>query len=75
MDYEPNPLRLRLLLGKFRVAKLTKGLSGFRAVIDLGNSVTMTMDCPVSADVRLNDILTFYTEVPFDAHTVPPPVQ
>ena len=70
-----NPLRLRLLLGKFRIKKIERGLTGFRATIDLGQGVSMIMDCPISADVRLNDILTFYTEVPYDAHTVPPPVQ
>ena len=66
--------RVRMILGKFRVAHIEKGTIGMRITIDLGNSVTMIADCPFTADVRINDLLTFYTEVPYDAHTQPPPV-
>jgi hypothetical protein len=65
MDRDIAPgLRLRLILGKFRVIKLDKGVAGFRAIIDFTNSVKITVDCPIEADIRLNDLLTFYTEVP-----------
>lgn len=64
--------RVRLILGKFRVIRVERGATGFRAMIDLGNSVTMTIDCPFSADLRRHDILTFYTEVPYaDPSTTP----
>ena len=64
--------RIRLILGKFRVIKMEKGAVGFRAWIDLGNSVNMVIDCPFSADLRLYDNLTFYTEVPYaDPATTP----
>jgi hypothetical protein len=72
-DIEPG-FRLRLILGKFRVIKLDHGLSGFRATLDLGNSITLTMDVPIHADLRLNDLLTFYTEVPY-AEPKPTPVE
>ena len=63
-DVEPG-YRVRLLLGKFRVTKVEKGSLGTRATLDLGNSITMTMYCPFTADLRLNDLLTFFTEVPY----------
>jgi hypothetical protein len=65
MDRDQSPgFRARLVLGKFRVVKLDNGKTGARAYIDMGNSITMTMDIPIHTDVRLHDILTFYTEVP-----------
>lgn len=56
-------MRLRLILGKFRVTKVSPGLQGCRITIDIGNSVTMNIDSPIPADVRLGDLLTLYTEV------------
>ena len=43
--------------------------------ISLGGSVTMTADLPITADVRLGDYLTLYTEVLADANLIPPPIQ
>ena len=74
-----HALHLRLILGKYQVVKLDKGTLGWRAFVDLGHSVTMTIDCPVQADVRLWDWLTVYTEVPYkepaDAQPQPAPVE
>lgn len=64
MESAPPTLRVRLIIGKFQVIKVDPGLTGFLATISMGNSVTLTMDCPISADVRVGDLLTFYTEAP-----------
>ena len=78
-DESTTSLRLRLILGKYQVVKLDKGTLGWRAFVDLGHSVTKTIDCPVQADVRLWDWLTVYTEVPYkepaDALPQPAPVE
>ncbi len=74
MDPAESPLRLRLILGKFRVKSVYSGALGIKAVIDFTNSVTMSIDIPVTADVRVNDLLTFYTEVPY-AKSGEPPIQ
>lgn len=65
MESTKDALRLRLILGKYQVTKIEKGLMGLRATIALPQSVTMTADLPASADVRLGDWLTFYSEVPY----------
>ena len=69
---EPERFRLRLILGKLQVTSVVKGAIGLRATIALGNSVTMTLDCPFAADIRLHDKLTFYTEVPYALPGEPP---
>ncbi len=65
MESAESSLRLRLILGKFRVKSVDTGALGTKAVIDFTNSVTMSIDIPVAADVRLGDLLTIYTEVPY----------
>ncbi len=60
-------LRYRLVLGKFQVCQIDKGKEGIRITLDLGNSVKATTVAPPRADVRLGDLLTFYTEVLVDA--------
>lgn len=54
-----KPLRLVLVLGKFRVIERTDT----SMKIALGGSTTMTVTLPPQADVKDGDILTFYTEV------------
>lgn len=54
-----KPLRLVLVLGKFRVTERTETTMK----IALGGSTTMTVTLPPQADVKEGDILTFYTEV------------
>ncbi len=70
---------IRLIMGKFQVIRLDLGALGAKAVINLGNSVTATADIPASADLRLGDWLTFYTDVPYkgslDAPSQPTPQQ
>ena len=57
-------MRLVLVLGKFRVIERRENLMK----IALGGSTTMTCTLPEHADVREGDILTFYTEVLYDAN-------
>ena len=75
MESAQTALRFRLILGKFRVINVFPGTTGFKAIIDLGNSVRLTMDVPVSADLRTGDLLTFYTEVPAHAEPIPSSLQ
>lgn len=63
MEPAKDSMRLRLVLGKFQVSKVDKGLAGLAMTIDLGGGVKIRCDIPVSADVRVGDLLTFYTEV------------
>ncbi len=65
MEPAESTLRLRLVLGKFRIKSVSQGVLGTKAVVDFTNSVTMTIDIPVAADVRENDLITLYTEVPY----------
>lgn len=71
METIPEPLRLVLILGKFQIKSISKGLTGTKFALDMGNSVTITVDAPVQADVRLGDLLTLYTEVLSNAHPNP----
>ena len=68
-------MRLKLLLGKFPVTKIVKAAVGFDFVLELPNSIRMTVNVPTHADVREGDLLTIYTEVYTHAHTEPTPVQ
>lgn len=63
MEPTETPLRLVLVLGKFRVTERQNRLMK----IALGGSTTMTCTLPEGADVREGDILTFYTEVLYAA--------
>lgn len=65
-----KPMRLVLILGKFRVTERENNLMK----VALGGSTTMTVTLPDRADVKAGDILTFYTEVLY-ANPSPPPVQ
>lgn len=58
-----SSFRFRLILGKYQVRAVTKGLSGVRAEIALPGSVSMNIDIPLRADVKVGDLLTLYTEV------------
>ena len=75
MESLAHALRYRLIFGKFRVKAVTKGLTGQRFDIDLGNSITITVDAPIRADVKLGDLLTLYTEVLCHDQPDPAPVQ
>ena len=54
-----KPLRLVLVLGKFRVLEREANLMK----LALGGSTTMTVTLPDRADVKAGDLLTLYTEV------------
>jgi hypothetical protein len=59
MEPTSSPIRLVLVLGKFRVTHRSENLMR----IALGGSTTMTVTLPDQADVREGDLLTLYTEV------------
>ena len=66
-----KPLRLVLVLGKFRVTEREAN----QMKLALGGSTTMTVTLPDRADVKAGDLLTLYTEVLFDAKPSQPSVQ
>lgn len=70
MEPTERTLRLRLVLGKYRVINRENNL----IKIALGGSTTMTVTLPDHADVKEGDLLTFYTEVLY-AKPSGPPVQ
>ena len=74
MESPEKSLRYRIILGKFPVTKVDKGLTGCRMVVKLPGSVSLTADMPVNADVKIGDLLTFYTEV-LRAEPSQPPIQ
>lgn len=51
--------RLQLMLGKYPVVSV----EGQKIKVAMGGTTTMTFTVPDQADVRLGDLLTFYTEV------------
>ncbi len=55
----PDDLRLRLVLGKFHVTKVTE--NNFE--LQLGGTTTATVFRPAMSDIREGDLLTLYTEV------------
>lgn len=75
MEPAEAPLRHRLILGKFQVTAVEKGLTGLRFTINLGNAVTAKVDSPITSDVRVGDWLTLYTEVLADANARQPSIQ
>lgn len=80
MEPAKGPVRIRLVLGKFRCTEVRKGDTGYTAKIALGGSTTMTAIIPYDyVDIREGDLLTFYTDVltkgTADAPPLPPPIQ
>jgi hypothetical protein len=64
MDAFPGRLRYRLILDKFQVTKIERGVMGQKLTLSLGKGVTAIIpDCPPEAEVLVGDFLTFYTEV------------
>ena len=59
--FDAEGLRLRLVLGKYRVTERTS----VHFKVALGGSTTMTVPLMEGMDVREGDILTLYTEVPY----------
>ncbi len=58
-----NQVRLKLLLGKFRVTKVDKTPLGYRFALHFPGLGHMLCDVPGAADVREDDLLTLYTEI------------
>lgn len=67
MESAETPVRLRLILGKFKVVQVkTVPLLNHgdqEVIIDIMNGVTVNVIVPKIADVREGDLLTFFTEV------------
>ncbi len=59
MESTQAPMRIVLVLGKFRVTERTET----HMKIALGGSTTMTCNVTKDMDVKAGDLLTFYTEV------------
>jgi hypothetical protein len=55
--------RYQLNLGKFPVIEVTPNESNQTIVIDMQNRMFIRMAAPLTADVRIGDLLTLYTEV------------
>jgi len=56
-------LRYQLILGKFPVTQVKRGLTNLELVLDLGKGLYLITHAPDTADVRQGDLLTLYTEV------------
>lgn len=72
---DQSPLRFKVVIGKFPVIKVEQ--AGPRAMtwwVELPNRVIIQVTGPI-ADVRENDLLTFYTEVLANAHPSLPSIQ
>lgn len=54
-----SPLRVKLVLGKFRVISRTE----LEMKVALGGSTTMTVGLEPFMDVKAGDLITIYTEV------------
>ena len=70
MEPTEASLRLKLVLGKYRVVDRWQNL----AKLELDKQFSMIIIVPNFADVREGDLLTLYTEVLYDK-TVTTPVQ
>ena len=68
-------LRLRLILGKYRVTKVKRDALEVEFTMAMGSGVNITVSVPPYADVNEGDILTLYTEVLTHANTQQPPIQ
>jgi hypothetical protein len=56
-------VRLKLVLGKFRVTKVDKTPLGYKFAIHFPGLGHMICEIPGPADVREDDVLTLYTEI------------
>lgn len=68
-------MRLKLILGKYRVIKVERSLGRLTFVVSLGkSSLEIVPPYNLDADVREGDLLTFYTEV-LHATPIEPSIQ
>jgi hypothetical protein len=75
MEPIKKQMRMVLILGKYPISLKV----GNKIKVELGGSTTMAFEVPDIVDVRVGDLLTFYTEVlmkdPTDAITITTPIQ
>ena len=57
-----EPLRYRLILGKYRVLKVDRTTFICTITVDLIGA-RLQADVPINSDVKEGDILTLYTEI------------
>lgn len=55
--------RYQLNLGKYPVIEVTPNQTNQTVVLDMQNKMFIRMAAPLTADVRVGDLLTIYTEV------------
>ena len=55
--------RYQLRLGKYPVIEVTPNEKNLVVVIDMQNKMFIRMGAPLTADVRVGDLLSLYTEV------------
>ena len=72
---DKGPLRLRLVLGKYRVIKVDRTALAVAFVLDLTNSIKITLEVPPYVDIVEGDLLTLYTETLTNANPQQSPVQ
>ena len=75
MESAKNQVRLRLILGKYRVLRVERTPTGFAMAVDLNQGIKLVCELPPTADVREGDILSIYTEVLTNAPTISPSIQ
>jgi hypothetical protein len=75
MEPFAKQVRLKLVLGKYRVLRVERTPTGFQMAVDLLQGIKLVCDLPAIADVREGDILSIYTEVLTNAPPLPTPIQ
>ena len=74
-----SEFRYRLILGKYPITKVEPVAGGIRIKVRVSEGVSFDTIVPTSADVRLGDLLTLYTEVltkePNYGEVKPAPIQ
>lgn len=63
MTQTPRRLRHQLILGKFPIVEITRGLTSYTIVLAAQDKLFIRTTCPLTSDVKVGDLLTMYTEV------------
>lgn len=67
--------RYKLVLGKYPVVKIKPTIGGQQVTLRINEGISLTAIVPDGSDVKLNDLLTLYTEVLVDAKALQSPQQ
>jgi hypothetical protein len=63
MESHSAALRLKLILGKYRVIRVERAGAFLRFALELQEGIKIVCEIPATADVKEGDLLTLYTEV------------